>query len=205
MRLVCWPDINDEIKDYKQYLKGKVLNAGCGDRIINLPASSEVINLDIRKTSLTAIVADLEKIPFEDESFDSTLSIAVLEHCKHPWKVVSEINRTLKTDGMLLCCIPFFQPVHNVPSDYWRMTKTGLEQLLMENGFSIIKSVYTHSFFHVIGWILEDAIKQIGIWGYILVPLFIINYPLSKWFKTRNITTMPSAITVLAKKCNYVV
>ncbi len=202
MKLVYWPDLNDEIKDFKQYLKGKVLNAGCGDRAIELPAATEVTNLDIRKTDLTSTVADLEEIPFGDEFFDSTLSIAVLEHCKRPWKGVAEINRTLKKDGTFLCCVPFFQPVHNVPSDYWRMTKTGLEQLLIDNGFSIEKSEYTHSFFHVVGWMVEEIMKKMGVFGFILVPFFIVLYPLSKWLKNKNVASMPCAITILAKKCN---
>ena len=54
----------------------------------------------------------------------------VLEHVDEPWAAVAECYRIVKTGGTFLVGVPFQQPLHRVPFDYWRFTEFGVRQLL---------------------------------------------------------------------------
>jgi ubiquinone/menaquinone biosynthesis C-methylase UbiE len=43
-----------------------------------------------------------ESLPYEDSFFDVTLIINVLDHCSDPIKVLREIDRCLKSGGLLI-------------------------------------------------------------------------------------------------------
>ena len=47
-------------------------------------------------------LADAESLPFGDKSFDGALMVASLHHLPNPIKCLSEINRCLKCDGILV-------------------------------------------------------------------------------------------------------
>lgn len=49
-----------------------------------------------------AIVADIERIPFDTDSFDLVISLDTIEHVPHPTKAVSELIRVLKPGGKLV-------------------------------------------------------------------------------------------------------
>src|SRR3990167_5828113 len=159
-RFVYWPSLQNELSPYLEYLQGKILNAGCGSRPISIPGASEIVNMDLQPFENVDIVGDLESIPFADQTFDGVLNIAVLEHVKKPWVVVKELSRVLKTGGTLLCVVPFFQPIHYVPTDYFRFTPDGIRSLVEDAGCKVLESKETHSMWHTIGWMCEDKIKE---------------------------------------------
>lgn len=92
------------------------------------------INLNIFPMDNVDIVGNAENMPFEDESVDVIISNAVLEHVKNLNKVLSEIQRVLKPNGLVYIEIPFIQHYHTHDcygvrfEDYRRLTKRGLEQ-----------------------------------------------------------------------------
>ena len=47
-----------------------------------------------------------EYLPFSDSSFDTAISISVLDHVIYPKKVLSEIHRTLKPGGKIYTSLP---------------------------------------------------------------------------------------------------
>lgn len=49
---------------------------------------------------------NLEKLTFDDEVFDITVTLDVMEHVYHPDLVVREIWRTLKPGGAFICTFP---------------------------------------------------------------------------------------------------
>jgi SAM-dependent methyltransferase len=49
-----------------------------------------------------AIVADIEAIPFERDSFDLVLSLDTIEHVPHPTRAVAELVRVLRPGGRLV-------------------------------------------------------------------------------------------------------
>ena len=52
------------------------------------------------------VAADLEALPFPNDSFDAALNIVVLEHTRNPQQVLNELCRTLKPGGRLLLIAP---------------------------------------------------------------------------------------------------
>ena len=45
---------------------------------------------------------------------------------------VSEIARILQPNGLLLLGLPFAQGLHCEPTDFWRFTKYGIEEMLKD-------------------------------------------------------------------------
>ena len=110
----------------------KVLDVG-GSRGAYQKFFPHQVVLDIEDLPEVDIVADAHDMHMiEDESFEVVLCTSVLEHCKNPWKVVSEIHRILKKGGKLILSVPFCYPLHCVPNDYWRFTKFGIQELLKD-------------------------------------------------------------------------
>ena len=78
------------------------------------------------------IVGDIHALPFEDNSQDALICIAVLEHVEDPALAVREMYRTLKPGGFCFIYVPFLYYYHahkGYYKDFWRFTKDGLEHL----------------------------------------------------------------------------
>ena len=110
--------------DFSKYLKGKVLEAGCGDgqRMIELRAKGiDVYGFDVNP-SLGVPQGSIEAIDSPDNSFDVVYSVDVLEHLDNPLKALSEVFRVSK--GLVISSITpvedtcFWQdPTHKVEWD----------------------------------------------------------------------------------------
>jgi SAM-dependent methyltransferase len=80
---------------------------------------------DVYASPHTQLVADAHAIPLADGSVDAVWIQAVLEHVLDPWRVVAEIERVLKSDGLVYAETPFMQQVHEGPFDFTRFTESG--------------------------------------------------------------------------------
>jgi ubiquinone/menaquinone biosynthesis C-methylase UbiE len=107
-----------------------ILDCGAGLRPIYY---DNVVNSEIVDYETTDVIDVGEHLPFKDASFDAVLSHAVLEHVRDPFKCANEIARVLKTDGTLLCSVPFLQPLHGYPHHYFNMTGQGLRRLFEDH------------------------------------------------------------------------
>ena len=120
-----------------------VLNVGGGTmqdeiRALYTDPSVQLIGFDIYATPLTQFIADGHQIPLDDQSVDGVWIQAVLEHVLDPWKVVSEIGRVLRKDGLVYSEVPFMQQVHSGPYDFTRFTDSGHRWLFRK--FELINS-----------------------------------------------------------------
>ncbi len=84
-------------------------------------------------------IAPLDDLPMGDNEFDAVLSTQVLEHLSKPQQSVNELYRVLKKGGVLYLTAPMAQAEHQVPYDFFRYTSYGLQHLLSEAGFSLIR------------------------------------------------------------------
>lgn len=103
-----------------------ILNLGSGSKIIR----EDVINVDSRPHPGVRVIADVYKLPFEDNSVDAVIAESLLEHLKEPERAVKEILRVLKPGGILYIIVPFMLGFHSSPGDYYRWTAHGLRELL---------------------------------------------------------------------------
>ncbi len=113
--------------------KNLVLNLGSGPRRIH----GDFINLDVIPFPEVDIIADVSELPFADGTFDAVVSESLLEHVPDPQKVVSEMRRVLRPEGILYASIPFLTPFHASPDDFNRWTKNGLHHLF--SGFKLVE------------------------------------------------------------------
>jgi hypothetical protein len=67
--------------------------------------------------------------------FRSIFCLSVLEHCARPFEMASNLTQLLEPGGLLCVGVPFAWKLHGYPSDYWRFTHHGIEQLFPELHF----------------------------------------------------------------------
>ncbi|MFZ5424659.1 MAG: class I SAM-dependent methyltransferase [Patescibacteria group bacterium] len=106
---------------FKKLFVGKehvtVLDAGCGNGNFVIDENRELISwavgLDVKPefTSKNICLDQIEygslnTIPFENNSFDSVISLWVLEHIHNANNTFKEINRVLKLNGVFLFATP---------------------------------------------------------------------------------------------------
>jgi uncharacterized protein YbaR (Trm112 family) len=155
---IIWPSLSEELKPFLKYCKGLVLNAGSGQRDLKL--GERELNIDIVPETRPNIIGDLHSIPLLDETVDTIVSIAVLEHTKFPWIVAQEFYRVLKPGGYGIIAVPFIQPQHACPGDYCRFTENGLVELAKYTGFEVIETDHIHHFGQTIAWLLWEYLQE---------------------------------------------
>ena len=123
------------------YIKGSVLDVGCGHKPYkSLFATEKYVGLEIdseenRLNKHADIFYDGSMFPFEDSEFDSVVINQVLEHVFEPNFFLSEVERVLKNEGLLLLTVPFIWDEHEVPVDYARYSSYGLSYLMKRHHF----------------------------------------------------------------------
>jgi SAM-dependent methyltransferase len=84
------------------------------------------------------LVFDIQKpFPLESNSFDTVVSMNVLEHIFDFHPVFSEVHRVLKPGGTFVSSTPFMFHVHGSPDDYFRYTESALRGLAAKHGFRV--------------------------------------------------------------------
>jgi len=96
-------------------------------------------------------LANTEDLPFPEATFHGIMSIAVLEHTPFPRKVLHELNRALRPQGVLLIVVPTMWEEHQMPNDFYRFTRYGLQKLLEEAGFEVIEMIPIGGYFWFMG------------------------------------------------------
>jgi ubiquinone/menaquinone biosynthesis C-methylase UbiE len=107
------------LKDDLSRLKSKtVLDVGCNYALIVEKLSNEnmAVGLDEdrdalkaakeRDSSLNLVAVDAKNIPISNDSIDYVFCLSVIEHIKDDKRVVSEISRVLKPNGVLILTAP---------------------------------------------------------------------------------------------------
>lgn len=75
-----------------------------------------------------------------DETYDSLISIQVLEHVEDVHGYLLEANRVLKKGGTLILSTHGWWTYHPYPTDFWRWTRAGLQKVLVDHGFQVEES-----------------------------------------------------------------
>jgi SAM-dependent methyltransferase len=163
---VHFQPLERELAPVARYFRGRLLNAGCGDRDIRpwLAALgiADVTQYDIASALRGAVIGPLEAMPFDDASFDTILCNAVLEHVEKVDEVVGELARVLRPGGHAVIAVPFLQPYHECPRDFRRYTKEGLAALGEKAGLVAVEVNPVHSAAQTVGWILWAIAEEKG-------------------------------------------
>ena len=109
-RAYLWRGVKEFILDLNS--NSLILDAGCGNgknmfrkdcSFIGIDSSQSMVDI-VKGQNNTAIVADTRKIPFDNDYFDATISIAVIHHLDSYTKrkdAVDELIRVTKSGGKI--------------------------------------------------------------------------------------------------------
>lgn len=116
------------VKMMLPFMYGRILNVGCGDGLETeaiIGGGFNVIGIDIsddkidiaKEHGLEAIVGRMEKLPFDDDSFDTVYCSHTLEHAEDLEKAISELERV---SSRLVLIVPIetrgtANPAHTSP------------------------------------------------------------------------------------------
>ena len=130
--------------------RGRLLDVGCGEKDfepIFRPYVSEYVGLEYADTFETTkssnrsgkpdFYYDGKTFPFESQSFDTVISVQVLEHTPDPRRLIHEIARVVKKDGLVVMNAPFSFRLHEEPFDYFRYTPHGWRALFDDAGLEV--------------------------------------------------------------------
>lgn len=93
---------------------------------------STIKTLDLNPNSNADYIVDLcnnNSDVIKNETFDIVICTEVLEHTKNPFKVVEELYRITKKNGLVCVSTPFNFRIHGPLPDNWRFTIHGLNTL----------------------------------------------------------------------------
>lgn len=141
--------------------QGRILDIGCGTgkMLEELKQSgweaegidkSVLAQKECLKRGLKIKLADAaERLPFKNNSFRIVLALDFLEHIQDDQKVVREIKRVLKPNGIILVSVPAYPKLYT----YWdkmlghqrRYSSHGLKQLFSQADLKVIFLSYYFS------------------------------------------------------------
>ena len=184
------------------------LNVGSG----NSKIVEHICNVDIFAYDNVDVVCDIADLPFLDNSIDVVFNSAVLEHVPNPQKVVDEIYRVLKPNGVIYTAFPFMQGFHASPYDFTRVTEEGIK--ILHQDFELIEVKLFGGPTSGMLWVLQEWIAILFSFGnkklHMLIYLFVmvitapikfLDYFLIKHPMAKNIS---SGFVYIGKKNDFI-
>jgi SAM-dependent methyltransferase len=133
-----------------RYLKGRLLDVGCGigDMLAFRPNSIGVdinaLNVEFcKQRGYEAYEMAIDKLPFEDASFDSILLDNVLEHITAPVPLLKEIKRVMRKGAVLLIGVPGVKGQSSDPDHKVFYDEISLKSLASKLGFNVNVMLYS--------------------------------------------------------------
>jgi SAM-dependent methyltransferase len=131
-------------------------------------------------------VCPLDNIPVPENTYDFILCTQVLEHVPYPSAVLREFHRILNDSGQLFLTVPQGYGIHGEPFHFFNFTKYGLELVLKDAGFFIIKLQERGGYFYY----LFDRLAY-------AVPRIVMGYPRLRWVMMLVLTPIHIFLTYL--------
>lgn len=193
----------------KHYFHGSVLDIGGGrKRGKFMPSKTEKwIFADLDQELHPDVICNVEKMQFENDSFDTIKATQLFEHVENPENGIRECYRVLKKGGHFIISAPFIYPIHADPYDFQRWTDTKWKNILTETGFEIEEFYDIGKYFTVLidmfknfNQSLPSILRYIG---YIFYPLYSLLIQLDKTnFVLRNnrLNKYTAGYFIIAKK-----
>ncbi|MBL0012847.1 MAG: class I SAM-dependent methyltransferase [Flavobacterium sp.] len=126
----------------EKYASGSLLDIGCGNKPYESWMTGKVtkyVGCDIVQSSANRVdvLCPANKIPLENETFDTIFSSQTIEHLEDYQGMVDEAFRLLKSGGYFILSGPFYWHLHEEPYDFYRFTKHGFKYVLEKSGFEV--------------------------------------------------------------------
>lgn len=151
----------------------KILDIGCAsgtmtNNILRILPKSEITAIDVYPAAIAYaqrkyphirfLVTDAHKLPFKDNSFDLAVCYETIEHVIDPQKVLEEIRRVIKKDGLAIIGMDSGSVLFRIVWWIWEKTKgrvwkgahlhpfrhRELERIILDTKFKVIKKRLSH-------------------------------------------------------------
>ncbi len=189
------------VSRFAQYLKGDILEIGCGvgsfTKLLSGFGSLWAIDIEdeyLKKTKKEASkkvkvgFGDIEKSKFffKDKQFDAIVCLNVLEHIQDDDKALKILNQLLKPGGILILLVPTHQFLYNeidkLSGHFRRYEKNVLRKKLHQAHFEIT-SLKRLNFIGGLGWLLSGKIfkstnidrSKVKIFQYLAPPFIFLE------------------------------
>lgn len=148
--------------------RGLVLDYGCGGqpyrRLLERYAAG-YIGADV--AAAAGVTPDVvltpgEPAPLPEACVDTILSTQVLEHVYDFHAYLADCKRLLRPGGKLILSVPMHWRHHEMPYDYWRFTRFGLERSLESSRFRILDLRPCGGVFAMLGQAFMDHRSERG-------------------------------------------
>lgn len=116
--------------------QARIVDIGAGGRRVR----PNVVAVDVAPGPEVDVVGDIHALPLEAGRFDLAICTGTLNLCRDPRVALGEVARVLAPGGWLHIEVGMFQPYNPEPEDYWRFTRPGLNRLLEDCGFDVLRS-----------------------------------------------------------------
>ncbi len=188
--------------------KKRILDIGCGIKPYQtLFRNCEYVGIDIQGGGHADVAKfvdryyDGDTIPYGDAEFDVIICTQVLEHATNPERVIQESYRVLKPGGTVIYTLPMVYPEHEIPYDFRRFTRYGLEKYFNLAKFHALTISQTSGLFGVMGQLFSVFIFEsfnarnfilksfkFFLVIFLLAPIQILSLLLDKIFKYNHLT-----------------
>lgn len=134
-----------------RYARGSVLDVGGWDFVVSaikkkIPFERwTVLEVDpgrivsVEDARVSTVHGDGCALTFADETFDTVVSLQVLEHVFEPLRMVRELARVLKRGGHAILLVPQTSTTHLAPHFYGNFSAFWIERALRESGLEIVE------------------------------------------------------------------
>lgn len=189
--------LEEKLKKMTPTVSGKVLDIGSKNRRYDHLFNADIIAADIKANKEKKVIkADINNLPFPNNSFDAVICLEVFEYVETPQKAASEIYRVLKKGGQLIFSSPFMYKYHQ---DSLRYSPNYLKKIFKD--FNELSIEPIGNFYSITLDILRDKIifinnKFLRYFLYLPYLFLVLLLPL---FKTDN--KHISGYFIKAKKC----
>ncbi|MCX6706308.1 MAG: class I SAM-dependent methyltransferase [Candidatus Woesebacteria bacterium] len=157
-------DKNHIVASYFDGLNGKLLNIGVGhgaleNLLVKKMLGIKFFGIDISKGAINKInnivkgkyvIANAQKIPFDDNLFDFVVELDVLEHLQREESIESleEVRRVIKGRGIFIISVPLNESNKdkNLNRHLLAFDEHTILQLLRDSGFEILKTKKLYAF-----------------------------------------------------------
>ncbi|MBK9553515.1 MAG: class I SAM-dependent methyltransferase [Saprospiraceae bacterium] len=141
-----------------------------------------VISLDLDEARKPDVLGDICTTVLPSSKYDVVVICEVLEHLHSPHLALDNIYNSLKPGGKLIVSAPFCLPIHDMPHDYFRFTRFGLELLLKR--FKQVTITERNTYFEAIDviWmriIMDNPSINAYISGLILPFIYYLKRPIT--------------------------